>query len=79
MESTQKGIGAAGGIGWVDLVIVSLRVAIVAFVVMQAKEWIDAGSFDFLGVLVDALLIAGGVFVVNVLLRLARPGRSSGG
>lgn len=79
MERTTTDLSLAVPIGWLELFLTSLKVAAVAFVVMQAKEWIDARSFDFLGVLVDALLIAGGVFVVNVILRLARSGRSSGG
>ncbi len=79
MESAKTGFSTAVPTGWLDLVLTSLKVAIVAFVVMQAKEWIDARTFDFLGVLVDALLIAAGVFVVNAVSKLMRTGRSSGG
>lgn len=44
-------------------------VAVTAFVVMQAKEYIDARAFDTAGVGSDALLIAAGVFLVNAILK----------
>lgn len=61
-----------GGAGWLVTVIDALKVAVVAFVVLQIKEWIDAGALDVPGVLLDALLIAGGVLVVDAVLKLAR-------
>ena len=51
----------------------TVEVAIVAFVIMQAKEWFDAGQFDTPGTAADALLIAGGVLLVNAILMRASP------
>jgi hypothetical protein len=75
MESTKTGYHTADSASWLDLVIESLKVAVIAFVVMQVKELIDAGTLDILGVLVDSLLIGAALFVVNAVLKLARPGR----
>jgi hypothetical protein len=53
------------------LIIRTITVAVVGFVVLQVKEFVDAGRLDFGGTAVDALLIAAGVFVLNaVLMRL---------
>jgi hypothetical protein len=65
--------GSAVPTRWADVAIGSLKVALVAFVVLQLKEWIDAGMFDTPAVTVDALLIAAGTFVLNAILKLVRP------
>lgn len=59
--------------GWGQLAVRTVEVALIAFVVMQAKEWFDAGQFDTPGTAADALLIAGGLLLVNAILMLARP------
>ena len=46
--------------------------ALVAFVVLQAKEWFDAGAFDTVATAVDASLIAAGLFLVNAVLKLTK-------
>lgn len=61
--------------GWGQIIVRTIVVAVVAFVVMQAKEYIDAGQFDTMGTAADALLISGGVLIVNAILMLANPGR----
>jgi hypothetical protein len=61
--------------GWGQIVVRTVVVAVVAFIVMQAKEYLDAGQFDTLGTAADALLIAGGVLIVYAILMLAIPGR----
>ena len=60
---------------WPQILIRSALVAVVAFIVMQAKEWFDAGQFDTLGTGADALLIAAGVLVVNAILMMFNPNR----
>jgi hypothetical protein len=50
----------------------AIKVAVVAFVVLQAKEWFDAGRFDTPGTAADAAMIAGGTILLNAILRLAR-------
>ena len=52
---------------WADLFVRIVKVAAVAFVVLQLKELHDAGRFDTLGTAVDAVLIAGGTFVLSAI------------
>ncbi len=58
--------------GWMGLLITSVKVAVVGFVVLQAKEWFDAGMLDTPATAMDAGLIAGGVFVLNAILKLLK-------
>jgi len=53
--------------GWADLCVRTLKVAVVTFVVLQFKELHDAGKLDTLGTAVDAVLIGGGFFLLNVM------------
>ena len=53
--------------GWADLFVRTVKVAVVTFVVLQLKELYDAGRFDTLGTAVDAVLIGGGFFLLNVI------------
>jgi hypothetical protein len=54
---------------WTAATARSVMVAVTAFVVMQAKEYIDASVFDIPGVGADAVLIGAGVFLVNAVLK----------
>ena len=64
--------------GWADLFVRTVKVAVVGFVVLQSKEWFDAGAFDTPAAAVDAALIAGGTFALNaILLRFVAPSLSS--
>ena len=72
MENIKNQSNLIGPAGWADVVIRTVTVAVVAFVVLQIKEWLDAGMLDTSGTAVDAALIAGGIFVLNAILRLAR-------
>ena len=58
---------------WSALAVRAATTAVVAFVVLQLKEWHDAGTFDTLGTAADAAIIAGGVFAVNAILKWAKP------
>jgi hypothetical protein len=58
--------------GWGVILLRSIEVAVVAFLVLQAKEWFDAGTFDVPGTAADAGLIAAGVFLLNAILMLAK-------
>ena len=58
--------------GWSDVFVRSVMTAVVAFVVLQLKEWFDAGIFDTPGTAVDAALIAGGIFALNAIIKLAK-------
>jgi hypothetical protein len=72
MENTMKQSSVSAPAGWTDLLITSVKVAVIGFVVLQAKEWFDAGSFDTPATAVDAGLIAAGVFVLNAILKLVK-------
>ncbi len=54
--------------GWNQVLVRTVQVAVVAFIVLQAKEWFDAGMFDTVATATDAGLIAGGVFFLNAIL-----------
>jgi hypothetical protein len=58
--------------GWTALIVRTVTVAVIAFVVLQAKEWLDAGRFDLPGVAADAGLVAAGVLVFNAILIWSR-------
>jgi hypothetical protein len=58
--------------GWADLFVRSVKVAVVAFVVLQGKEWIDIGILDTPATATDAGLVAAGTFVLNAILKLTK-------
>lgn len=72
METTKTLSQTEASSGWAGILINSVKVAIVGFVVLQAKEWFDAGMFDTPATAQDAGLIAAGVFVVNAVLRFLK-------
>lgn len=57
---------------WEQVVFRAVTTAVIAFVVLQAKEYYDAGRFDTTGTGADALLIAAGVFLVNAVLKWSK-------
>ncbi len=58
--------------GWVDVLSRTAITAVVAFVVLQFKEWFDTGIFDTPGTAADAGLIAGGILILNVIIKLVK-------
>ena len=72
MENAMKQSSVSAPAGWADLLITSVKVAVVGFVVLQGKEFVDAGSFDTPATAMDAGLIAAGVFVLNAILKLVK-------
>ncbi|NUO82470.1 hypothetical protein HUU05_20535 [candidate division KSB1 bacterium] len=72
MERTKSLSKNATSTGWNDLLLTAVKVAVVGFVVLQAKEWFDAGSFDTPATALDAGLVAAGVFVLNAILKLVK-------
>lgn len=59
-------------VGWGAVGTRAAITAVIAFVVLQAKEMFDAGRFDTPATAVDAVLIAVGVFLVNAIYKLAK-------
>lgn len=59
--------------GWNSVLIRAVAAAVIAFVTLQLKEFIDAGSFDTPATAIDGGLIAGATFVVNAILMMMKP------
>ena len=57
---------------WGQVLFRTVSTAVIAFVVLQAKEYFDAGRFDTTGTGADALLIGGAVFLVNAVLKWSK-------
>ena len=53
---------------WSQLGFRALTTALIAFAVLQAKEYHDAGRFDTTGTGADALLIAAGVLLLGAVM-----------
>lgn len=64
-------------VGWADVVVRTAKVAVIAFLALQFKEWLDTRELDIPGCATDAAWVAGASFVMNAILLLARasPGR----
>jgi hypothetical protein len=58
--------------GWQQHLVRARQVAVVAFVVLQLKELRDAGHFDTPATATDAGLIAGGTFLVDLVLGMMK-------
>ena len=54
---------------WGQVMFRTISTAVIAFVVLQAKEYFDAGRFDTTGTGADALIIGAGVFLMNAILK----------
>lgn len=72
METAKTLSKTGASTAWSDLLITSVKVAVVGFVVLQMKEWFDAGSFDTPATALDAALIAAGTFVLNAILKMVK-------
>lgn len=57
---------------WGQVLFRTISTAVIAFVVLQAKEYFDAGRFDTTGTGADALIIGAGVFIVNAVMKWAK-------
>jgi hypothetical protein len=73
MSSFTKWLSLGVPTSWADALVRTVEVAVVAFVVLQLKEWLDAGVFDTPGTAADAALTAGGIFVLNAVLIWLKP------
>ena len=57
---------------WSAVIFRAATAAVVAFLVLQLKEYHDAGMLDTPGTGADALLVGGGVLLLNVIFKLAK-------
>lgn len=65
----MKWLSADAPTGWMGVTVRAVNVAVVAFVVLQAKELYDAGALDTPATSVDAALIGAGTFLVYAILK----------
>ncbi len=72
MESSKNKFSLDAPAGWTELFIRTGVTAVVAFVVMQLKEYFDAGRLDTPGTAADAGLIAAGIFIVNIIIMMTK-------
>ncbi|MCG3156167.1 MAG: hypothetical protein DKINENOH_02782 [bacterium] len=72
MENSTKSLSQGARSTWTDLLMSAIQVAVIGFVVLQAKEWFDAGTFDTPATALDAGLIAGATFLLNAILKLTK-------
>jgi hypothetical protein len=72
MANSKSWLSNAIPLGWSDVIIRSVKVAVVAFLVLQLEEFIDVGGFDTPASALDAGLIAAGIFIVNAILMLVK-------
>ena len=73
MKSVKKWFSIAVPAGWADVVVRTVKVAVVAFVTLHLKEFVDAGfPLDTPDITVDAVWIAAGTFALNAILKLAK-------
>ncbi|MCK6562628.1 hypothetical protein HUU39_26785 [candidate division KSB1 bacterium] len=72
MENSTKSLGQGARSTWTGLLMSAIQVAVIGFVVLQAKEWFDAGTFDTPATALDAGLIAGATFLLNAILKLTK-------
>lgn len=61
--------------GWADVLVRTAKAAVVAFVALQLKEWLDAGALDTPACAIDSAFVAGGTLALNAILLWASPPR----
>jgi len=71
-ELAKRSLGAESATTWRTLLGRAGLAGIISFVVLQSKEFVDAGRLDTTGTGADALLIAAGTLVVYGVLKLVR-------
>jgi hypothetical protein len=59
--------------GWADVVVRTAKAAVIAFVALQVKEYLDARELDIPACAIDGAWVAAGTFAVNAVLLWASP------
>jgi hypothetical protein len=77
MEGLARWLRLGVPSGWADVVVRTAKVAVIAFLALQFKEWLDTRELDIPGCAIDAAWVAGGTLALNAILLLANasPGR----
>jgi len=72
MEKTVKWNELALPVNWTDIIIRAVVIFLISFLTFHLKEYIDAGRFDTLDIIIDSLWLAGGSVIVNGVLLMIR-------
>jgi len=73
MKRIDKWFSIAVPAGWADVVVRTVKVAVVAFVTLHLKEFVDAGfPLDTPDITIDALWVTAGTFALNAILMWAK-------
>ena len=75
MEKSKNWFSLVIPTGWSDVIVRTVKVALVAFVMLHLKEMLDGGGFDTPDIAIDAAVVAAGTLVLNAILVLARRSR----
>jgi len=70
MDTSKSWSGLVFPVGWTDVIVRTVKVFLVAFVMLHLKEFLDSGSFDTPDIAIDAAMIAAGTLVLNAILAL---------
>jgi len=71
-ELAKRPLGVVSTATWAGLLGRAGLAGLIAFVVLQSKEFVDAGRLDTSGTGADALLIAAGTLLVYGVLKLVK-------
>lgn len=72
MEATRTWLGVSVPRGWTEVVASALITAVVGFVSLQFKEYLETREWDLLACAVDGACVGGGMFLLNLILKLAK-------
>ena len=67
MATFMQWLGADAPTSWAAVSSRAVKTGVVAFVVLQLKEYFDAGRFDTPATAVDATLVAVGVLLLSAI------------
>lgn len=72
MEKSKSWFSLVTPTGWSDVIVRTVKVALVAFVMLHVKEFLDGGGFDTPDIAIDAAVVASGTLILNTILTLVR-------
>ena len=59
--------------GWKDVLVRTVLTGVVAFVALLLKEYFETREWDVPACAVDGTCVAGGIFLLNAILRISAP------
>lgn len=72
MEKSAKSYPLALPVNWTDVITRAFVVFVISFLTFHVKEYIDAGRFDTVDIIIDSLWLAGGSVIVYAVLLMIR-------